>query len=147
MNTLVQTNQKNTFSPSSPILDRFFTRDLFDWAGWSQDTTNPSVNIVETDDAFQVEMAAPGMKKENFHLELDNDTLTIQAEVTKTDNEKTENFTRREFNYQSFKRSFYLPNTVEADQIKAVYKDGILGLTIPKKEEAKRKPVKTIKIS
>tara|TARA_R110000868_G_scaffold111053_6_gene300179 strand:- start:844 stop:1284 length:441 start_codon:yes stop_codon:yes gene_type:complete len=146
MSTLVKTNRKNGFAPS-PLLDDFFSRELFDWAGWSESSTNPSVNIVETNEAFKVEMAAPGMKKENFQLELDNDTLTIQAEVSSENKEESERFTRREFNYQSFKRSFYLPNTVEADQIHATYQEGILRLEIPKKEEAKRKPVKTIKIS
>lgn len=146
MSTLVKTNRKNGFAPS-PLLDDLFSRDLFDWAGWSDNSTNPSVNIVETNEAFKVEMAAPGMKKENFQLELDNDTLTIQAEVSSENKEESERFTRREFNYQSFRRSFYLPNTVEADQIHATYQEGILRLDIPKKEEAKRKPVKTIKIS
>lgn len=146
MSTLVKTNRKNGFVPS-PLLDDFFTKDLFDWAGWSNDTTSPSVNIVETNEAFKVEMAAPGMNKEDFHVELDNDTLTIQAEVSTENKEESERFTRREFNYQTFKRSFYLPNTVEADQIHATYKEGILRLEIPKKEEAKRKPIKTIKIS
>lgn len=146
MSTLVKKNRKNGFAPS-PLLDDFFSRDLFDWAGWSDNSTNPSVNIVETNEAFKVEMAAPGMKKEDFQLELDNDTLTIQAEVSSENKEESEKFTRREFNYQSFRRSFYLPNTVEADQIHATYQEGILRLDIPKKEEAKRKPVKTIKIS
>jgi len=146
MSTLVKTNRKNGFAPS-PLLDDFISRDLFDWAGWSNDSTNPSVNIIESDEDFKVEMAAPGMKKDDFQVELDNDTLTIQSELSNENMEENDKFTRREFNYQSFKRSFYLPNTVEADKINAKYKDGILRLVIPKKEEAKRKPAKTIKIS
>lgn len=93
-------------------------------------------------------MAVPGMRKEDFHIELDNDTLTIHSEVSNSQEDgNNHRYSRREFSYQSFKRSFYLPNTVEADKIKAQYKDGILSLMIPKKEEAKKKPVKTISIS
>jgi len=140
--------RRSTFMPS---FDDFFTKDLFDWTGWNNWTneglTMPRVNIVETNEDFRVEMAAPGMKKEDFHVELDNDILTISAEVKQESSNEEDNYTRKEFNYQSFKRSFNLPNTVEADKIKAIYRDGILTLQIPKRDEAKKKPVKTISIS
>lgn len=108
----------------------------------------PKVNIVEDNDNFRVEVAAPGMKKDDFHVELDNDMLTISSEVTheSEDNHNDQRYNRKEFSYHSFKRSFYLPNTVESDKIEAKYNDGILSLVIPKKEEAKRKPVKKISI-
>ena len=111
--------------------------------------TMPKVNIVEDDDSFSVEMAAPGMRKEDFQLELDNNTLTISSERTDENVEEKngKNFTKREFSYQAFQRSFYLPNTVDSENIKAQYKDGILSLVIPKKEEAKKKPAKRIAIS
>lgn len=146
MNNLIR---RNGFTPSkSPYFDDFMMRDLFGWDNWSNEGSSlPKVNIVETNDEFRVEMAAPGMKKEDFHVELDNDMLTIYSELTSENNDENASFTRREFSYQSFKRSFYLPNTVEADKIKARYKDGILSLEIPKKEEAKRKPIKSITIS
>ena len=110
----------------------------------------PRVNVAEHEDEFLVEMAAPGMKREDFHVELDNDILTISSETSHTNEEKDEkngSFTRKEFSYGSFRRSFHIPNTVEVDKIKAKYQDGLLRLVIPKKEEAKRKPPKTIKIS
>lgn len=146
MNNLIK---RNGFAPSTPsFFDDTVLRDIFGWDNWSsQGNTLPKVNILETNEAFIVEMAAPGMKKEDFHVELDNDTLIIQSEHSYERNDENTSFTRREFSYQSFKRSFYLPNTVEADKIKASYKDGILMLEIPKKEEAKRKPVKSIEIS
>lgn len=140
--------RRNGFLPSTSFFDDFLTKDLFDWSAWTQEGSSvPRVNIVETNDDFRVEMAAPGMNKNDFQVELDNDMLTIQSEVSTNEESNDQNYTRREFSYQSFKRSFYLPNTVEADKIAATYKDGILNLMIPKKEEAKRKPVKTITIS
>lgn len=145
MNTLAK---NNTFWPSTSFFDDFLTKDLFDWSGPANNGGSiPRVNIVETNDDFRVEMAAPGMKKDDFHIELDNDTLTIHSEVSNEEENQNYNYTRREFSYRSFRRSFYLPNTVEADKIEAKYKDGLLSLVIPKKEEARKKPVKTIAIS
>ncbi|GAB4235671.1 MAG: Hsp20/alpha crystallin family protein [Ekhidna sp.] len=146
MSTLVK---RNGFFPSTSFFDDFLTRDLFDWSNWtdSSNSTVPRVNIVESNDDFRVEMAAPGMKKDDFHVELDNDMLTIYSEVQNEQTNEDKNYTRREFSYQSFRRSFHLPNTVEADKIEATYKDGLLSLVIPKKEEAKKKPARTIAIS
>ncbi len=143
MSTLV----RNTgLFPSNSFFDDFITRDLFNWSSSDREHTLPQVNIAETDEDFRVEMAAPGMSKEDFKVELDNDTLTITSELNSEDNREVK-YSRKEFSYQSFKRSFYLPNTVEVDKIEATYQDGLLNLVIPKKEEAKRKPVKTITIS
>ena len=107
----------------------------------------PKVNIKEVSDAFVVEMAVPGYKKSDFTIDLDNHTLSISAEV-KEENEENENgYTRREFGYSSFKRTFTLPETVEDTKIKANYKEGILSLHLPKKEEAKQKPPRSIDVS
>lgn len=138
------------YAPSvSRFFDDFFTRDLFDWPSFSNtNTTIPKVNVQENDNDFRVEMAAPGMKKNDFKIELDNDMLTISSEVSHEDeHEEKGKYSRKEFSYQSFQRSFRLPETVEADKIKARYEDGILKLLIPKREEAKRKPARTINIS
>jgi HSP20 family protein len=144
MSTLVRSNG---LIPSNSFFDDFLTKDLFNWSGMSSEgSTVPKVNIMETNDEFRVAMAAPGMKKEDFQVELDNDMLTITSELTTKEKEEAK-YSRREFSYQSFKRSFYLPNTVEADKIEASYSHGLLSLVIPKKEEAKRKPIKTISIS
>jgi HSP20 family protein len=130
------------------LFDDFFTRDLFNWPSNSvTGTTIPKVNIYETENEFHVEMAAPGMTRDDFKVELDNNMLTIasQKSFENVEDDK-KNFQRREFSYQSFERTFNLPDSAEADKINAKYNDGILSLVIPKKEEAKRKPVKTIKI-
>ena len=141
----------NQMWPSlNTFFDDFLTKDFFDsnWSNFSAtNTTLPAVNIVETKDDFQVEMAAPGMDKKDFNVELDNDMLTISSVKQDTSEQKDRNYSRREFSYQSFKRSFHLPNTVEAENIKAKYQDGVLRLVIPKKEEARTKPVRQISIS
>ncbi len=106
----------------------------------------PAVNIKEENDKFVLEMAAPGMNKDDFKVNLDNYQLTISAEQKKEKKEKEDNYTRREFVYSSFSRSFTLPKTIDIEKIKADYKNGILALTLPKKEE-EAKLTKQIKIS
>jgi len=132
----------------SNFFDDFFTRDLFSWPSDSSTGTSiPKVNIYETDNEFHVEMAAPGMTKDDFKVELDNNMLTISSEKETNTRDDKKNYQRREYSYQSFTRSFHLPDSAEAEKINAKYVDGILNLIIPKKEEAKRKAIKTIKIS
>lgn len=139
------------FSNTMPSLfDHFFDNEMFDWSNRhfsDTNTTLPAVNIKEDNDGFEVEMSAPGLDKKDFNIELNNNTLTISSEK-KTENESKDDqtFTRREFSYQSFSRSFTLPNIVEGDKISAKYDNGILKIQIPKKEEAKPKPAKLIEI-
>ncbi|VAW17776.1 Small heat shock protein [hydrothermal vent metagenome] len=140
------------FSNQFPSLfNRFFEDDLFDWSNRnfsSTNTTLPSVNIKENPEGFEVEMAAPGLEKSDFKIELNNDVLTISSEKKVEDETKEgEQFTKREFSYQSFSRSFTLPVTANSEKINAKYENGILTVLIPKKEEAKPKPVKQIAIS
>jgi len=134
------------------LFDDFFTKDLFDWnnANFSSaGTTIPAVNVKETENSFEVEMAVPGMKKEDFKVELNNNVLTISSEHKNESEEKDgERFTRKEFSYQSFQRSFQLSReAVDADNIQAKYEHGILRLMIPKREEVKQKPARLINIS
>lgn len=146
-------NLTNTF-PS--LIDDFFTKDLFDWSNSNfsnTGTTVPAVNVKETAESFEVEVAAPGMKKEDFKIELNNNVLTISAEH-KQENElentekSNQRFTRKEFSYQSFQRSFQLSReAVDADKIQAKYENGVLQLMIPKREEVKQKPSKLIDVS
>lgn len=127
------------------------TRDWLDWNNSNFSNTSssiPAVNIRETADGFEVEMAAPGMSKKDFRIELDNNVLTISSEK-RTENEQKdgERYTKREFSYQSFQRSFSLPKEVVDDEkIQARYEEGVLRLSIPKKEEAKPRPPKQISI-
>lgn len=140
------------FSNNYPsVFHRFFENDLFDWSNQNFSNTNttlPSVNIKESNDDFEVEVAAPGFSKNDFKIELNHHLLTISSEK-QIENETKENqhFTKREFSYQSFNRSFTLPNTTDNEKIGAKYEDGILRITIPKKEEVKPKPARQISIA
>ena len=133
------------------LFDRFFDGDLFDWSNRNFSNTNttiPSVNIKENTDAFTVEVAAPGFEKGDFKIELNLNTLSISSEK-KVENETKEGevFTKREFSYQSFSRSFTLPQIADGDRIEANYQNGILTVLIPKREEAKPKPARMIEIN
>tara|TARA_R110002050_G_scaffold77282_7_gene164921 strand:- start:4011 stop:4463 length:453 start_codon:yes stop_codon:yes gene_type:complete len=139
------------FSNQYPdLFDRFFDTNLFDWSNRNYSTTNttlPAVNIKEDHDGFEVEVAVPGFDKKDFKIDLNNSLLTISSEKKMDDETKEgQQFTRREFSYQSFSRSFTLPQTVESDKIVAKYENGILKVNIPKKEEVKPKPPKQIEI-
>jgi HSP20 family protein len=128
-----------------------FTRDLWNWGLTNNSTTNttiPAVNIKETPEGFEVNVAAPGMKKDDFKVLLEGNMLTISSELSNERDEKDgDRYTRREFSYQSFQRSFQLPEVVDAEKIEARYANGLLHLSIPKKEEAKPRPPKMINIS
>ena len=142
----------NLFNSLPGLFDDFFTKDLMDWSNSNfsvTGTTVPAVNVKETADSFVVEMAAPGMKKEDFKVELNNNVLTISSEQKQEHEEKeNERFTRKEFSYQSFQRSFQLSReAVDADNIQAKYENGVLHLVIPKREEVKQKPSRLINIS
>jgi len=141
----------NTFSTLPSLLDDFFSRELFNWGNnnfSSTSTTVPSVNIKETADNYEVEVAAPGMEKKDFKVTLDDNLLTISSAKQQSQEKKEDNYTRREFSYQSFQRSFELPkNVVDDDKIIARYENGLLHLTIPKREEAKQKAPRTIEIA
>ncbi|MEM1134576.1 MAG: Hsp20/alpha crystallin family protein [Bacteroidota bacterium] len=132
----------NQFPAVSDIFDQFFERDFFEtpFSSLSRSTV-PAVNISESDDAYTLELAVPGRKKDDFKVELDNHVLSISAE---TSNEKSESddknkVTRREFTYQTFKRSFTLPDNVNTEQVKATYNEGVLKLEIEKVPELKPK--------
>ena len=141
----------NTRPGMTNLFDDFFSRDLWNWGldnNSNTNTTIPAVNIKETAENFEVEMAAPGMKKEDFRIELDGNTLSINSELKNEHEEKEgERYSRREFSYQSFQRTFTLPkNVVDVDQIHAKYENGVLHLLIPKREEAKQRPPRMIEI-
>lgn len=119
-----------------------------DWFGGTEkwNISVPAVNIKDNTEGFELELAVPGMKKDDFTVEVDNDVLTISSEM-KTENEKNkDNYTRKEFSFTSFKRAFTLPETVDGSKIDAKYEDGILKLTLPKKQEALPKPKRLIEI-
>lgn len=146
MNPLMRTN-----SHLPLLIENFFGRDVNDFFNATAGSVSnvPAVNVVEHQDGFRIEVAAPGLKKEDFKLNLTHNNLTISGyqETQKEEQEKSnEKYTRREFSYSSFQRTFTLPTSVDADNIQASYADGILKIDIPKREEAKVKPPRQIEI-
>ncbi|MFD1061848.1 Hsp20/alpha crystallin family protein [Winogradskyella litorisediminis] len=127
------------------IFNKSFGHELT--SNFNTGITLPAVNVLDRDEEYIVEMAVPGLKKSDFDINLDNNMLSISAETEISNEDENDNFTRREFGYSSFKRSFSLPETVERDKIEAKYEDGILKVLLPKRDEAKKKPAKQIKIS
>lgn len=100
-------------------------------------TRTPAVNIAETENEFEVELAVPGLKKEDFKINLEKNVLTVSAEKKAEEVNDNKKFSKREYSYSSFTRSFTLPQSADQNKIEADYTDGILKLTIAKKEEAK----------
>ncbi len=134
----------NLILPS--LLDEIFKPD---WNGGSQNfnTTIPAVNIKESETDFKLELCAPGLKKEDFNIEIDQKTLSISSEKQTETEENNETYSRKEFSFTSFKRTFNLPETVNFDAIEANYENGILNLRLPKREEALPKPKRVIEIA
>lgn len=123
------------------IFDEFLRpwNDWFDGGSYlTRPITVPSVNIFESKDDFKLSLAAPGMKKSDFKIDVTGNLLTISSEKEEKKEEKEENYSREEYNYSSFSRSFTLPEEVNKEKIDATYVDGVLKLVLPKKEEAKK---------
>ncbi len=139
------------FSPVSNSLntffDGFFDNSIADFVGTDFIKSHPSINVIESDTQFKIEVAAPGLSKEDFDLSLEKDQLTISATKEVENEVKEEKYTRREFNYTAFKRSFTLPENVKVKDITASYENGVLGIVLPKKSKANKEVVKTINIS
>jgi HSP20 family protein len=126
-------------------MNNFFDNELSDFFG--KRVCDPAANIIELPESFQLDIAAPGMKKEDFKINLENSILTISAEMEDEKNEEGKNYTRKEFYYGSFSRSFTLPKTIDLDKIQADYNNGILKISLPKREEARVEVKKQISIS
>ena len=119
-----------------------------DWFGGleNQKSTIPAVNIIENEINFELELVAPGRNKEDFTIEIDDKLLTVSSDLKKDKKDLEDNYTRREFNFSSFKRAFTLPETIASDKITAAYKNGILKFTLPKNEDALPKPKRLIEL-
>lgn len=128
------------------VFENFFNRNhLADYFGNEFTTSTPSVNVIEKEDHFRIEVAAPGLEKQDFEVNVDKDYLSISAKRENQSETKDETYTRREFNYTTFQRSFRLPDHVNAEQIGANYDKGVLSITLPKRE-AKATLGRTIEI-
>ena len=124
--------KRNTGGLSSVFSDFFDSDKLFDQSLFKKSELIPAVNVKENGDTFEVEVAAPGLKKEDFNVSVENGILNISAEKREEKEDKEENFTRKEFSYSSFSRSFTLPENVNEEQISAKYEDGLLRLNLAK---------------
>ena len=145
--SLVNWRNRYDLMPAFPNwVDRFFKDDNFMNKDWPGELAVPAVNVKETDKTFELEVAAPGMVRDDFKLEVKDGSLIISAESKTEKEEKDDNYTRREFNFSSFRRSFWLPENVMADKIEAKYKDGMLLVELPKIEVEKVKKPKLIKV-
>lgn len=139
--------RKNTAPYFPAVLDELLNTDWLGGRTQNLVATNPAVNIIEKDTTFTLEVAAPGIKKEDFNIELNNDLLTISVSRDTSEQDKDEvKYTRREFSFASFKRSFTLPESINTAEISASYEDGILVVGLPKREEAQVQPARLIEI-
>lgn len=138
-------------STLSPIFDNWFVKDFFDWNDKNFSlfgTTLPSANIKESDKDYTIDIAAPGLVKEDFKVELKHNLLTISSEKKeeKEETDEKKNYLRKEFSYQSFKRSFSLPDSADEGKVAAAYNDGILHIQVGKKIVQPTKQPKTIEV-
>ena len=150
--SIVKWKNRNELLPVLNMPDwasNFFKDDDFFDKRWlpTFEMTTPSVNVKETKEAYKLEVAAPGMKKDDFKVEVKEGHLCISAETKEEKEEKDDNYTRKEFNYQAFSRSFWLPENVKDEAIKATYNDGILKIEVPKVKVQKEEPAKVVKVS
>lgn len=143
--------KRDPYWPAFPsLIDGIFSRDLLNWNNSNFSPTNatlPAVNVRETDNDFHIEVAAPGLSKKDFQIKLEDNVMTISSQKQSEHKDENEDYRRREFSYQSFQRSFTLDEKlVDGDKIAAKYTDGILYISVPKREEMKPKPPREIKI-
>ena len=128
------------------LFSDFWGEDLF--PGFEQDwSLNPAVNIIEGEQEFKVEVAAPGLQKEDFKVHVEKNVLEISAEKKNEQVTEDKKYLRKEFNYGEFKRTFSLPSSVDVGKIKATHNNGVLTVEIPKRDEAKVNPRKQIAVS
>jgi len=135
--TLVKFNNRsnNALLPGfSDVFDSFFNDNFF---SDRMVTRVPAVNISETESNYHVDLAAPGLKREDFKLNLERDVLTISVEQSSDHQDNQKNYSKREYSYNSFVRSFTLPESADESKIDATYTDGVLRIDIAKREEAK----------
>lgn len=133
---------RNMFSSFFSDIDRMFENDMFlmpmHLNRFANDTM-PAANLRETDKEYAIELAVPGMKRDDFNIEVDEHMLSVSCQREENINEEKDDYTRREYNYSSFSRTFRLPETVVADKIKAQYDNGVLHITVPKAEQKEQR--------
>jgi HSP20 family protein len=128
-------------------LSDFFDNDRFFDSDWMKKQSVPAVNVKETEKGFDIELAAPGLSKKDFKITVDNRVLTISSEKQEEKEQKEQEYTRKEFSYSSFSRSFALPENVNEDGIKATYDNGLLKVSVLKQALQQDKSHKAIAVS
>ncbi|MCK5537412.1 MAG: Hsp20/alpha crystallin family protein [Bacteroidales bacterium] len=144
--TLIRRNY-NDWPSISNLFDDFFSGDYADLSKDNQLATVPSVNISELSNKYKIELAAPGVTKDDFNIDLENNVLSIFTEKKEAEDVKESEYTKREFYYSNFRRSFTLPDTADIDGVTANYVNGVLYVEIAKKSEAVIKPKRSIDIN
>lgn len=140
---------KSFFTDFFSDVDRFFENDLLRMPaqiGRQLMRNMPATNIRENEREYMIELAAPGMAKDDFEIDVAEGMLTISSQKEQDTTKEEDNYTRREYNYSSFSRSFKLPDAVNADEIKARYDEGVLKITVPKREETNNDNRKRVNI-
>jgi len=137
----------NFFDIDDFFEDHLWDKSLFSDKFWNRKSREPALNIKEMDNHFEIELAAPGFSKKDFEVTIEDGYLNISAKKSTSEEKKEENYTRREFSYNSFERSLQLPESVKEEGLKANYKDGILRFHLSKKEEAKKQKSKVVEIT
>lgn len=137
--------RRSNYPTLSDFLEEFW--DERSLSANRQNISMPAVNVTEGADHFRIDVAAPGFDKQDFNINVENNVLTISSEKQFEEENKEESMSRREFQYGAFQRSFSLPATVNSDQIKASYENGVLKIRVPKREEAKAKGARRIDVS
>ena len=128
--------------------DEFFSKNLLSsFFSDGADYSVPAVNIKEDENNFEIEVAAPGLSKDDFKVTMEKNILTVSSEKELKKEEEKENFLSKEFSYNSFCRSFSVPDTIDVDKIKATHQNGVLKIELPKRDEAKTKVNREIKVS
>lgn len=144
--SLVRWNNRSFFPNVSSLFDGFFNDDVEVLNTNNKALSVPAVNVVENDDDYTLELAAPGKTKEDFDIKIDKGMLSISSEQEEENESENKNYTRKEYSYSSFNRSFNLPEEVNDDDVKASYQDGILSIVLPKTHPVVTSP-KSVAIS
>lgn len=145
--SVMKVDQHGLLPRFSNLWEDFFGKDIME-PGWRQGSSTPAVNIEEKEGTFEVSMAVPGMQRNDFKIEVDNGVLNVSStrEEKQEEKDKEGRYTRREFRYHTFSRSFTLPEAIDEDKIAAEYKDGILSIHLPKKEPSHRQLTRQITV-
>ncbi len=143
--SLIKVN-KSVNNPFNSLVDEFFNSSISELLGAENTITKPAVNIEESDDEIKISVATPGLDKKDIDIQIKNGTVEISGKKEEEHTEESDSFTRREFNFSSFSRSFQLPENIKEEEIAAKYENGVLELAIPKIPEAELKVSKTISI-